>query len=120
MGLILKYFDPNSVSLFTSRGHETHFGKLLMRWTVLSSDLLIFFPAVLYFVFVYHGVNQSSGDKSDVAWHIAVILINPCLILIDHGHFQYNCISLGLTLGAVAAVLSRRNLFSLCSVLSFS
>jgi alpha-1,3-glucosyltransferase len=25
-GLILKYFDPNSVSLFTSRGYETHFG----------------------------------------------------------------------------------------------
>ncbi|XP_011035057.1 PREDICTED: probable dolichyl pyrophosphate Man9GlcNAc2 alpha-1,3-glucosyltransferase isoform X2 [Populus euphratica] len=87
-GLILKYFDPNSVSLFTSRGYETHFGKLLMRWTVLSSDLLIFFPAVLYFIFVYHGGNRSGGDKSDVAWHIAVILINPCLILIDHGHFQ--------------------------------
>ncbi|XP_061979533.1 probable dolichyl pyrophosphate Man9GlcNAc2 alpha-1,3-glucosyltransferase [Populus nigra] len=111
-GLILKYFDPNSVSLFTSRGYETHFGKLLMRWTVLSSDLLIFFPAVLYFIFVYHGGNGSGGDQSDVAWHIAVILINPCLILIDHGHFQYNCISLGLTLGAVAAVLSRKNLLA--------
>ncbi|KAF9684105.1 hypothetical protein SADUNF_Sadunf04G0083200 [Salix dunnii] len=112
-GRILKYFDPNSVSLFTSRGHETHFGKLLMRWTVLSSDLLIFFPAVLYFVFVYHGGNRSSGDKSDVAWHIAVILINPCLILIDHGHFQYNCISLGLTLGPSVSVLKTSDLSSL-------
>lgn len=62
-GLILKYFDPNSVSLFTSRGYETHFGKLLLRWTVLSSDLLIFFPAVLYFIFVYHGGNRSGGDE---------------------------------------------------------
>jgi hypothetical protein len=62
--------------------------KLLMRWTVLSSDLLIFFPAVLYFVLVYYGGNRSGGNKSDVAWHIAVILINPCLILTDHGHFQ--------------------------------
>lgn len=51
-------------------------------------------------------------EMSDVAWHIAVILINPCLILIDHGHFQFNCISLGLTLGAVAAVLSRKNLLA--------
>ncbi|XP_024444165.1 probable dolichyl pyrophosphate Man9GlcNAc2 alpha-1,3-glucosyltransferase isoform X3 [Populus trichocarpa] len=111
-GLFLKHFDPNSVSLFTSRGYETHFGKLLMRWTVLSSDLLIFFPAVLYFVLVYYGGNRSGGNKSDVAWHIAVILINPCLILTDHGHFQYNCISLGLTLGAVAAVLSQKDLLA--------
>ncbi|KAF5958435.1 hypothetical protein HYC85_005660 [Camellia sinensis] len=29
-----------------------------------------------------------SGRKSDVAWHIAMILLNPCLTLIDHGHFQ--------------------------------
>lgn len=58
-----------------------------MRWTVLSSDALIFFPAVLYFVLVYYR-NHSSRRKSDVAWHIAMILINPCLILVDHGHFQ--------------------------------
>ncbi|CAK7344381.1 unnamed protein product [Dovyalis caffra] len=94
-GLFLKYFDPNSVSLFTSRGYETCFGKLLMRWTVLSSDLLIFFPAVLYFVLVYYGGTRSGLNKSDVAWHIA-----------------YNCISLGLTLGAVAAVLSQKDLLA--------
>lgn len=39
-----------------------------------------------------------------------MILLNPCLILIDHGHFQYNCISLGLALGAVAAVLYDKDL----------
>ncbi|CAN8232948.1 unnamed protein product [Cochlearia groenlandica] len=103
-GIILRIFNPDSVSLLTSRGHESYLGKLLMRWTVLSSDALIFFPAALFFVLVYHR-NRSKSDKSEVAWHIAMILLNPCLILIDHGHFQYNCISLGLTLGAIAAVL---------------
>lgn len=38
-----------------------------------------------------------------------MILLNPCFLLIDHGHFQYNCISLGLTVAAVAAILSDRN-----------
>ncbi|KAJ9173070.1 hypothetical protein P3X46_016244 [Hevea brasiliensis] len=108
-GIFLRYFEPASVSLFNSRGYESYLGKQLMRWTVLSSDALIFFPAVLYFLFVYYG-NHSSGRKSDVAWHIAMILINPCLILIDHGHFQYNCISLGLTIGAIAAVLAHKDL----------
>ncbi|AQK52326.1 probable dolichyl pyrophosphate Man9GlcNAc2 alpha-1,3-glucosyltransferase [Zea mays] len=43
-------------------------------------------------------------------WLLAMVLISPCLVLIDHGHFQYNCISLGLTLGAIAGVLSRNEL----------
>ncbi|XVE62742.1 hypothetical protein DITRI_Ditri06bG0143500 [Diplodiscus trichospermus] len=109
-GVFLKTFDPYSVELFTSRGYESYLGKLLMRWTVLSSDVLIFFPAVLYFVLVYRTMQSGLGGKSDVAWHIAMILLNPCLILIDHGHFQYNCISLGLTTAAIAAALSQKDL----------
>ncbi|MFQ6632413.1 hypothetical protein Gotur_009288 [Gossypium turneri] len=109
-GVFLKTFDPDSVALFTSRGYESYLGKLLMRWTVLSSDVLIFFPAVLYFVLVYRSMRFGIGQNSDVAWHIAMILLNPCLILIDHGHFQYNCISLGLTIAAIAAALSQKDL----------
>lgn len=55
-----------------------------MRWTVLSSDTLIFFPAALYFIVVYY---IRHGEK-DTAWQLAMILLNPCLIIIDHGHFQ--------------------------------
>ena len=58
-----------------------------MRWTVLSSDALVFFPAVFYFVLGYHS-GRPSGQKTHIAWHIAMILLNPCLMLIDHGHFQ--------------------------------
>ncbi|XLR26886.1 hypothetical protein S83_054786 [Arachis hypogaea] len=123
-GLFLGFVHPESVSLVTSRGHESYLGKLLMRWTVLSFDLLIFFPAVLYFVIVRYG-QPSRSRKSDIGWHIAMLLLNPCLILIDHGHFQvcsvltltvicvvfqYNCISLGFTIGAVAGVLSGKDL----------
>lgn len=108
-GIFLRFFHPQSVSLFASRGHESYIGKLLMRWTVLSSDALIFFPAVFYFVVVYYK-QSSRSRKSDMAWHITMLLLNPCLILIDHGHFQFNCISLGLTVGAVAAIFSGKDL----------
>lgn len=69
-----------------------------------TSPILVF-----YFIVVYYSGSRT-GRKSDWAWHIAMILLNPCLILIDHGHFQYNCISLGLTVGAVAAILSDKDL----------
>ncbi|MCI20355.1 ALG6 ALG8 glycosyltransferase family protein, partial [Trifolium medium] len=80
-----------------------------MRWTVISSDALIFFPAVLYFIIVHYN-QPSRSRKTDLAWHITLLLLNPCLILIDHGHFQYNCISLGFTVAAVAAILSGKDL----------
>ncbi|KAM7265390.1 hypothetical protein ACFE04_003073 [Oxalis oulophora] len=110
-GLFLKYFDPVSVQLFTSRGYESYIGKQLMRWTVLSSDAFIFFPAAIWFIYAYYTCWPSSR-KSDIAWHFAMIVLSPCLMLIDHGHFQYNCISLGLTLAAVAAVLSQKDIFA--------
>jgi hypothetical protein len=40
-----------------------------------------------------------------------VLALNPAAILIDHGHFQYNGISLGCTAGAAAAIVSGRDLF---------
>ncbi|KAJ9561952.1 hypothetical protein OSB04_007112 [Centaurea solstitialis] len=88
-GLVLRFFHPELVSLYTSRGHESYIGKLLMRWTVLTSDVLIFFPAVLWLIVVY--ADQSRRHKSNLAWH-------------------FNCISLGLTIGAVAAILYDKDL----------
>ncbi|XP_050941621.1 probable dolichyl pyrophosphate Man9GlcNAc2 alpha-1,3-glucosyltransferase isoform X3 [Cucumis melo] len=64
---------------------------------------------VFYFVLAYFSDN-SRFRKRDIAWQIAILLINPCLILIDHGHFQYNCISLGLTVGAIAAICTDKDL----------
>jgi hypothetical protein len=55
-----------------------------MRWTVLSSDILVFFPAVLVFVALYY--RQHANQEQ--AWALAMILLQPALMLIDHGHFQ--------------------------------
>ncbi|KAG1371415.1 putative dolichyl pyrophosphate Man9GlcNAc2 alpha-1,3-glucosyltransferase [Cocos nucifera] len=87
--LLLNASLPTAVALSLSRGFESPALKLLMRWTVLSSDLLVFFPAALYFVWVYCRRNIG-GDKEgrSAPWLLAMILLNPCLILIDHGHFQ--------------------------------
>ncbi|KAG9444735.1 hypothetical protein H6P81_016075 [Aristolochia fimbriata] len=40
------------------------------------------------------------------------LMLNHALIVIDHGHFQYNCICLGFTVGAVAAVLAKHDLLA--------
>ncbi|CAL9044052.1 unnamed protein product [Musa banksii] len=146
--LLINVSLPQSLALSSSRGFESHQSKLMMRWTVLSSDLLAFFPAAIYYVWVYFQRNVGGdGEERSAPWLLAMILLNPCLILVDHGHFQsscfffypsslslaptlttalqfvcnwlsfflnypffqYNCISLGFTLGAIAAVLSQND-----------
>lgn len=107
-GRIIYFLDPAAVALNSSRGYEDARSKFLMRWTVLSSDILVFFPAAIAFVASYYRRRRFEEQ----AWALGMILLQPALMLIDHGHFQFNCISLGLAAGAAVAVVSRHELIA--------
>jgi alpha-1,3-glucosyltransferase len=62
--------------------------------------LAVFFPAAWLATAALHGATPSQAR----AWTLAALLLNPANIIIDHGHFQYNCISLGFALAAAAAI----------------
>lgn len=111
LGHIANKIDPSFVKLWESRGFESTTHKHFMRLTVLIVDVLIYLPAIVYFV-----VNSCSWDscqfnKSNVFkftkrdFTVLTALIYPGLILIDHGHFQYNCVSLGFFIAAVAIIM---------------
>lgn len=99
-GKIAEYINPKFVELGASRGYESEEHKVFMRLTVLSADLLLYIPAICGYFFVRSGTARSVS--------IVLALIYPGVILIDHGHFQYNCISLGLFVIAVAFVTARK------------
>ena len=98
-GFVAHRINSSWVALDESRGHESQSHKLFMRYTVLMADLLFFFPAVFSYFY------QSSGD-ADHTKSVACLatLLYPGLILVDHGHFQYNTVSLALWLWAVIAL----------------
>ncbi|XP_041474928.1 dolichyl pyrophosphate Man9GlcNAc2 alpha-1,3-glucosyltransferase-like isoform X2 [Lytechinus variegatus] len=106
-GYIADKVNPDWVALQGSRGHESPAHKLFMRYTVLVADLLIYIPAVLAF-FLWTVKDRSSVQLLS---SLVVTLLYPGLILIDYGHFQYNCISLGFTLWAVVAMATNHELF---------
>lgn len=57
---------------------------------VLISDVLVFFASAhLLLAKLYPG-------RQDYLLSLLLVLLNPTLVLIDHGHFQYNSVSLGL------------------------
>jgi len=97
LGLVGQKLNTSYVELHTSRGMQTELHKLFMRVTVIASDVLVLFPAIFLF-----------SNKHYLT--PVTLLAYPGLILIDHGHFQYNNISLGLFLAAVAFILRGRQL----------
>jgi hypothetical protein len=123
-------------------GEAAFGGKLFMRLTVLLGDALVLVPAALYFAYAvlglpscgdmatlslqWPGVTDGSSEpgvaiagrdsisrRTAAACRlVAAVLLIPSLIVIDHGHFQYNSISLGLALAAAALILRGRWLLS--------
>lgn len=85
------------VALGTSRGHETVPGKIFMRSTVWVMDILILLPALGYL---------AQRRKQ----HPLLSFLVPSLLLIDHGHFQYNGVCIGLTLSAALFLLRQQDI----------
>jgi len=90
LGLCSQFLvGEESVALFQSRGYEDRDHKAFMRGTVIVLDFLIYFPAVWI---LSKRIAKSSASL------ILTALSQPALLLIDHGHFQYNSVCLGLSL----------------------
>ncbi|XP_044529026.1 dolichyl pyrophosphate Man9GlcNAc2 alpha-1,3-glucosyltransferase isoform X2 [Gracilinanus agilis] len=97
--------DPAWVALHTSRGYESARHKLFMRATVFVADLVIYVPAVV----LYCCCLKEASSRKKIASAFCILLY-PGLLLIDYGHFQYNSVSLGLTLWGVLGLAHDRDL----------
>lgn len=117
LGKIGSFIKPEWFELNESRGIETPDLKTFMRFTVLLSEGLFYIPAVVYFT-KWLGKHR---QKSPIGQFIsaAAILFQPSLMLIDHGHFQYNCVMLGLTVYAINSLFEEfYAVAAICFVLS--
>lgn len=102
--------DPSWFALHTSRGIESPTLKVFMRATVIVSEYLIYIPAAVIFV---RRLSKLQGVNTWVASvALAGILMQPGTILIDHVHFQYNTVMLGLVLASMSSVLAGRFMWS--------
>lgn len=114
MGLVADWLDPESVRLFASRGYENDSHKTFMRWTVFLSDVYFYATAVLCLCIDAERIlgkelkePKCVFKRTDIS--TTLFLLYPGLILVDHGHFQYNCISLGLFLWATFFIVAIEN-----------
>lgn len=110
LGKIGGLIDPKWFELYTSRGRDDATLKVFMRATVIVSEYLVYVPAAVIFVRRLSKLQGVNAWTSNVA--LAAILLQPGLILIDHVHFQYNTVMLGLVLASMSSVLAGRYMWS--------
>lgn len=121
LGHVASRIDRSFVKLRESRGLESVTHKHFMRLTVLIADILIYLPAIVYFIINSRSWDSCQFNESNIFKFtrrdvvVLIAMIYPGLILIDHGHFQYNCVSLGFFVAAVAVIM--QDSFVLSSVL---
>lgn len=81
-----------------------------MRATVVISEYLIYIPAVVTFLRRYTRMQGVHAWSASIA--LAAILLQPATILVDHGHFQYNTVMMGLSVASLDAILAGRMLWA--------
>jgi alpha-1,3-glucosyltransferase len=116
-GIFAAKVEPEMVALTSSHGYETSTSKVIMRLTVLFSDILLFIPALFW-------LTNTNFDKSEWTRKTVlklILLSQPAFLLIDHGHFQYNCVFLGLTTLAAVLIINDHDFFgSVCFSLALN
>ncbi|KAG1708292.1 hypothetical protein DVH05_024972 [Phytophthora capsici] len=116
-GIAANVTEPSMVELATSRGYESATSKVFMRSSVLLCDVALFIPAVYYVARAIYGSDQWTRRTA----FVMLILLQPAVLLIDHGHFQYNNVCLGFTALGVALILQGHEfLGSVCYCLALN
>ncbi|TPX40961.1 hypothetical protein SeMB42_g05800 [Synchytrium endobioticum] len=115
MGYIANAIKPEWVALNKSRGYESEELTVFMRSSAIITEYLVFVPAVFFFV------KRSSWFRTRLNQDLSILLVllHPALMIIDHGHFQYNSAMLGLTLFSIACFTHKPEPYYIIGAASF-
>lgn len=119
-GKIGSFINPSWFALNLSRGNESPQLKTFMRFSCLISELVIYVPAVMHLT-SYLGGRKENMSRIHQIVVLTLIFCQPCLTLIDNGHFQFNSVMLGLFLFSVIDLLKGNlilaSIWFICSIL---
>jgi alpha-1,3-glucosyltransferase len=106
------------IDLYLSRGKEDLITRLYMRVTVIFCDCIVFLPSaiscwkmVLSETCYRNGSNQQQqtygktvNEQIFLMFYLLACFCSPGLLLIDHGHFQYNGVCIGLAIAGCSFI----------------
>ena len=113
-GMFLKWFMPDSVEFYKSRGYEGALFKIIMRMIAVVSDLAVYhIGAVLLCKVLYLDGAKNKNKYMKYYIMLFIILVSPSMIIIDHGHYQFNNVMHGLYLLAVYFLFKHQIIFAI-------
>jgi len=95
VGHVGSLINPEWFAFVASRGHESVEAKIFMRSSVILSEIVFYLAALM--------IRRRLG-----LFAFCALIFNPALILVDHGHFQYNNVSLGLAIIGMCLVTDQK------------
>lgn len=110
LGQMGSLVNPTWFALTTSRGVEEQLLKVYMRATVIISEYFVYMPAAIILTRKFSHLRSVNKWEGSIA--LVAILMQPGTILIDHAHFQYNTVMLGMMLACMAAIMSERHFWA--------
>ncbi|KAI7302015.1 ALG6, ALG8 glycosyltransferase [Hortaea werneckii] len=110
LGQLGSWLDPHWFALYLSRGLDDAGLKVFMRASVVVSEYAVYVPAAVLCVRQLARLHNINTWESSIA--LGAIMMQPATILIDHGHFQYNTVMLGLILATMASMLAGKPMWS--------
>jgi alpha-1,3-glucosyltransferase len=96
--MVYRNIEPAAMNI--QRGYESESLKVFMRLSTLLVDMVFLLPPLI--------LLSKELNKRISYLLILVVLLKPDAILIDHGHFQYNSLILGLILLAFYFILKQK------------
>ncbi|KAI9654913.1 MAG: Glucosyltransferase-like protein [Trizodia sp. TS-e1964] len=110
LGIIGSWINPAWFALYSSRQLDDPSLKIYMRTTVFVSEYLVFVPAAVICLRRFTRMQGVQTWESYIA--LTTVLLQPANLLIDHGHFQYNTVMLGLVLASMSSAFAGRLLWA--------
>ncbi|EFC49982.1 dolichyl pyrophosphate Man9GlcNAc2 alpha-1,3-glucosyltransferase [Naegleria gruberi] len=105
MGKVNGYLNlcDGCFEFMTSRGNQNVSVIMFMRISVILMDLLLYIPVCLLLLKLIFKLRRIMDTTLDTSFGIEIfwMICCPSLMMIDHGHFQYNSIFLGFTIIAI-------------------
>jgi len=119
--------SPAPVELFASRGYEDPTHKSFMRLTVILLDITLYFTAgerskrrygyrlqLTHSLVAVYAITKTIVIPANLPKAYTLALLQPAILLIDHGHFQYNTTALGLSLWSFYFITKKSTTKSFC------
>ncbi|KAM9912907.1 hypothetical protein OXX59_007364 [Metschnikowia pulcherrima] len=120
LGKIGSLLNPSWFELGSSRGIENPQIKTFMRIACLVSELILYIPAVMQLTSQLIGRKENRSRIHQIVV-LAMIFCQPCLTLIDNGHFQFNSVMLGLFVCSMIELLKDNlilaSIWFMCSIM---